>query len=272
MSDAHQLESALLNLAINARDAMAEGGTLTIATADRALTRRDLAGHDEVEPGHYVEIAVTDTGAGMSPDVLARAFEPFFTTKPTGQGTGLGLSQVYGFVRQSGGLVQLESEPGHGAAVRLFLPRHEPSSEARRETGEAPSDAGRPAGAAGKTVLVVDDVETVRDQIAETLREMGCAVLEAADGPAGLRILERSGRLDLLVTDVGLPGLNGRQLADAARAKRPTLPVLLITGYAGAALENMRLGPGMGILAKPFSLDALAARVSAMLEDEPARV
>ena len=261
LCDANQLESALLNLAINARDAMPDGGTLTLATAERRLGRADLIGQEGAGPGDYVEIAVSDTGEGMTPEVAARAFEPFFTTKPIGQGTGLGLSQLYGFVHQSDGLVRLESEPGKGTTIRLYLPR--------RDLAAPPgADASRPMEGrlgSGGTVLVVEDESNVRALVAEALREQGYEVLEAADGPSGLRLLLSGKRVDVLVTDVGLPGLNGRQLADAARERRPGLPVLFITGYAGHALEG-QLAPGMQVIGKPFALDALTTKIRAMLE------
>ncbi|HYZ64512.1 MAG TPA: PAS domain S-box protein [Acetobacteraceae bacterium] len=268
--DPNQLESALLNLAINARDAMPNGGNLLIATSDRHLTRADLGPDQEVEPGDYIEITVKDDGVGMARDVLARAFEPFFTTKPTGQGTGLGLSQLYGFVRQSGGLVRLESAPGKGTAVHMFLPRS-PEPAPSREEDHAGLATAEPAVAppARGTVLVVDDEEAVRAQIADALREQGLTVLEAADGPAGLRIVHSGAGVDVLVTDVGLPGLNGRQLAEAARELRPGLPVLLITGYAGSMLEEGELAPGLAVLHKPFALETLAEKVRAVLQAAP---
>jgi CheY-like chemotaxis protein len=263
-SDPNQLESALLNLAINARDAMPQGGTLTIASTDRHMTAETLTPHDQAEPGDYVEIRVTDTGVGMSADVLARAFEPFFTTKPIGTGTGLGLSQLYGFVRQSGGFVRLESAPAKGTTVRMFLPRDDGTTLAPPPTPPAP--VGVPTvSAQGRTVLVVEDEEGVRQQIADTLHELGCTVLQAIDGPSGLRVVQSDAALDLLVTDVGLPGLNGRQLAEAARLDRPHLPVLMITGYAGAMPIDLTLPEGMQILVKPFQLAVLTERVSAML-------
>ena len=263
--DAAQLESAILNLAINARDAMPEGGTLSIATADRLLTPADLADQEGTTPGDFVEITVADTGLGMSADVLARAFEPFFTTKPTGAGTGLGLSQVYGFVRQSGGVVRVESELGRGAAVRLYLPASE-----QAETATAPrastTTADQVITGAQKTVLVVEDVETIRAQMVEALRDMGCLVLEAGDGHEGFRVLQSDASIDLLITDVGLPGMNGRQLADAGRALRPALPVLMVTGYANKAFGGTPLPAGMEVLAKPFTLDVLAAKIGVMLQ------
>nr|WP_294524715.1 ATP-binding protein [uncultured Rhodopila sp.] len=272
LCDANQLESALLNLTLNARDAMPEGGRLTIATRERTLTLADIPDDDDVAPGAYVEIAVTDTGCGMTPDVMARAFEPFFTTRPIGSGTGLGLglSQVYGFVRQSGGFVRLESEPGAGTTVRLFLPRSEVQRAAAKQprptAGPAKPAAERAPEAAGRTVLVVDDEDRVRVMIAEALRDIGCCVQEAEDGLAGLQLARGLEKLDLLVTDIGLPGLNGRKLAQEARRAKPNLPILLITGYAGTALEEMELAPGMEIMHKPFALHDLTARIRVMMD------
>jgi signal transduction histidine kinase/CheY-like chemotaxis protein len=265
LCDANQLESALLNLAINARDAMPDGGTLTIATADRHVGPAELTAADDAAPGDYVELAVTDTGTGMTPEVMARAFEPFFTTKAIGQGSGLGLSMIYGFARQSGGFVRLESAPGQGATLRLYLPRSAaPAPQPAVEAIAAPVAPSPPT--RGAQVLVVEDEPTVRGLIVATLRDAGCDVTEAGDGPAGLAMARAAARIDLLITDVGLPGLNGRQLAEAVRASRPDLPVLLITGYAGKALEDMTLPPGMEVIVKPFGLDVLTAQVGAMLE------
>jgi PAS domain S-box-containing protein len=269
--DANQLENALLNLAINARDAMPDGGTLRIASADRTLTQADLADQEGAAPGCYVEIAVSDTGVGMSADVLARAFEPFFTTKPIGQGTGLGLSQLYGFIRQSGGFVRLESELGRGTIVRLFLPRHDevdPATVPRADQDAAALDGSATAAACG-TILLVEDEDAVRFMVAEALRDLGCEVLEASDGPSGLRIVQSREPVDLLVTDVGLPGLNGRQLAEAARQAWPGLPVLFISGYAAKVFGPADLAPGMELIPKPFALDTLTARVRAILEASP---
>ncbi len=264
--DPNQLENVLLNLAINARDAMPEGGRLTIGTADVQLREADVAGQDGASPGDYVEISVADTGTGMDEVTRAHAFEPFFTTKPIGQGTGLGLSQLYGFVRQSDGAVRLDSVLGQGTTVRLYLPRHEPAQVQPEDP--APEGKPEPAGA-GETVLLVEDEEGVRAVAAEHLREFGYTVLEAPDGPEALGLLHSDVRVDVLVTDVGLPGgLNGRQVADAARGRRPSLPVLFITGFAGDALEG-QLAPGMEIIGKPFALSALAAKVQAILEAAP---
>ena len=280
LCDANQLENGLINLAINARDAMPDGGMLTITTADRVLTRADLPGQDDegydaAKPGEYVAISVADTGAGMTPEVLERAFEPFFTTKPIGKGTGLGLSQLYGFVRQSGGLVRLTSQPGDGTAATLYLPRYheadcKPSAPAKPNLDLHGLSARGRIRMSG-TVLVVDDERIVRSQISETLRRMGCTVVEADDGPSGLKIVESYDRLDMVVTDVGLPGLDGRQLADAARLLRPGMPVLLITGYAGKAVDTLDLPPGIEMLQKPFSLDAIRSRVCAMLDAQLVR-
>ncbi|WP_338663241.1 PAS domain S-box protein [Pararoseomonas sp. SCSIO 73927] len=256
--DPNQLENALLNLCINARDAMPAGGRITVATENRRLDGAAGAASG-LAAGDYVELRVTDTGTGMAPEVVERAFDPFFTTKPMGQGTGLGLSMIYGFVRQSGGGVRAESEPGRGTTMSLLLPRHEGEAEAE---AAAPRPDLQRAGA-GETVLVVDDEATVRMLVAEVLEELGYAAVEAADGASGLKVLQSDMRVDLLVTDVGLPGgMNGRQLADAARALRPGVKVLFITGYAeGAVIGHERLEPGMHVLTKPFALDTLGARI-----------
>ena len=263
LCDPNQMESALLNLAINARDAMPGGGRLRIVSRDVVLTAAELIGQDGAQPGPYVELAVADTGSGMSEATRARALEPFFTTKPLGQGTGLGLSQIYGFVRQSGGVVRLDSTPGQGTTVLLYLPK-QASTDKQGEPPAPQSVQGDAAGTA--TVLLVEDQDDVRAVVAERLREHGYVVLEAGDGSAAMPLLRSEARVDLLVTDVGLPGgLNGRQIADAARERRPGLSVLFITGYAGGALEG-QLAPGMQVIGKPFALDALAAKVRMMLE------
>jgi PAS domain S-box-containing protein len=262
--DRNQLENALLNLCINARDAMPMGGRLAIETAnvvldDRAGNERDLPG------GEYVTLSVTDTGTGMTTDVIAQAFDPFFTTKPLGQGTGLGLSMIYGFARQSGGQVWIESDVGHGTTMRIYLPRHAADADGV-EGGDAPVTVGRSA--RGGVVLVVDDEPTIRMLVAEELQETGYTVLEASDGPSALKVLSTAGHIDFLVTDVGLPGgMNGRQIADLARVQRPHLLVLFITGYApNAAVGSGNLDDGMAILTKPFEIEQLVARVQEMLE------
>ena len=263
--DASQLESALLNLCINARDAMPDGGRITIETANKWLDER--AGRErDLPPGQYLSLCVTDTGVGMTPDVIARAFDPFFTTKPIGQGTGLGLSMVYGFARQSGGQVRIYSEVGQGTTMCLYFPRH--FGDASENTSDI--DSARATRAlAGKTVLIVDDEPTVRMLVIDVLEDLGFTVLEAGDGAAGLRILQSDTPVDLLVSDVGLPGgMNGRQLADAARTVRPDLKVLFITGYAeNAIIGNSQLGPGMRVLTKPFVVETFASRVLEMIEE-----
>ena len=261
--DPSQLENSLLNLCINARDAMPEGGKLTIETANKWLDER-AARERELPPGQYVSLCVTDSGTGMTPEVIARAFDPFFTTKPLGQGTGLGLSMIYGFVRQSGGQVRIYSELGKGTTMCLYFPRHMGKVEEEDAPGNEMVERGF-----GETVLVVDDEPTVRMLIAEVLVEKGYYnILEAGDGPSALKILESDRRIDLMITDVGLPGgMNGRQVADAARSSRPDLKVLFITGYAeNAAVGNGHLDPGMEILAKPFAMSTLANKVREMIE------
>ena len=276
--DPNQLESALLNLAINARDAMPNGGSVLIETEHVALNPADTAAWEGAEPGDYVRVCVADTGCGMPPDVLEHAFEPFFTTKPDGQGTGLGLSQLYGFIRQSQGVVRLESQVGKGTSVHLYLPRSssdEPEIPAPSGDQEAAHTATEHGGAA--TVLLVEDEGTVRAAAAEALRQAGFTVIEAKDGHDGLNILrqvfdrKKGQRLDLLVADIGLPGgLNGRQLADAARSIAADLPILLITGYAGGALHGHgQLERGMALLVKPFELSALTERVRRLLKAVP---
>lgn len=261
--DPHQLENALLNLCINARDAMPTGGRLTIETANRWMDERGAALLD-LEPGQYVSLCVSDTGPGMSRDVIERAFDPFFTTKPTGQGTGLGLSMVYGFARQSGGQVRIYSEPGQGAMVCIYLPRSEASAD---EAETVPERIDLPKAQAGETVMIVDDEPTVRMLVTEILHDLGYQAIEAADGPSGLKILQSDARIDLLVTDVGLPGgMNGRQLADAARVGRPDLKVLFITGYAeNAVVGNGQLDSGMHVMTKPFEMAALSERIRGLI-------
>jgi PAS domain S-box-containing protein len=256
--DPNQLENALLNLCINARDAMPDGGSLIIETANCPLDDTQAKAL-ELQPGAYVSLSVADTGSGMTEDVIACAFDPFFTTKPIGEGTGLGLSMVYGFVRQSGGQARISSEPGKGTQVSLYLPRY------AGENGVAEPHDGRqtaPRGD-GETVLVVDDEPSLRMLVTEVLEGLGYSVVEAADGASGLRILESGRRVDLLITDVGLPGgMNGRQLADAGLVARPDLKILFITGYAeNAVIGEGQLKPAMHIVTKPFSLETLGRRI-----------
>ena len=263
--DPNQLENALLNLAINARDAMPDGGRLTVETGNRWMDER-AARERDLPPGQYLSLCVSDTGTGMAPDIVARAFDPFFTTKPLGQGTGLGLSMIYGFARQSGGQVRIYSEVGEGTMVCIYLPRH------YGEGGEAAAGSDRsgevPRAIDGETVLVVDDEPTVRMLVADVLSDLGYAAIEAEDGAAGLRVLQGGARVDLLITDVGLPGgMNGRQVADAARVLRPGLKVLFITGYAeNAVVGNGHLDPGMEVLTKPFTIDDLADRIRGLID------
>jgi len=263
--DPNQLENALLNLCINARDAMPDGGRLTIETGNRWLDQR-AARERDLPPGQYVSVCVSDTGTGMAPEVTARAFDPFFTTKPIGMGTGLGLSMVYGFVRQSGGQARIYSEPSQGTMVCLYLPRH----HGEAENVDTPHElAEAPRAEQGETVLVVDDEPTVRMLVTEVLGDLGYTAIEAADGPAGLKVLQSNTRIDLLVTDVGLPGgMNGRQMADAARERRPELRVLFITGYAeNAVLNHGHLDPGMHVMTKPFAMEALASRIKELIAE-----
>ncbi len=261
--DPGQLENALLNLCINARDAMPDGGRITIETANKWMDEAGAHQHD-MPPGQYLSLCVSDTGTGMSADLMTKVFEPFFTTKPIGEGTGLGLSMVYGFARQSGGQVRIYSEVGEGTTVCLYLPRHygdADDADVARQLAEV-ERAGQ-----GETVLIVDDEPSVRMLVTEVLEDLGYTAIEAADSASGLKVLQSDVRIDLLVTDVGLPGgMNGRQMADAARERRPDLKVLFITGYAeNAVLGNGHLRPGMQVLTKPFVLETLATRIKDLI-------
>ena len=261
--DPSQLENALLNLCINARDAMSpDGGRLTIETANKWLDDR-AARERELPPGQYVSLCVTDTGTGMTPGVIAHAFDPFFTTKPLGQGTGLGLSMIYGFVRQSGGQVRIYSEIGKGTTMCLYLPRY--VGEVQIDERETLTDTGH---GDGQIVLVIDDEPTIRMLVVEVLEESGYKAIEASDGPSGLRILQSNARIDLLISDVGLPGgMNGRQVADAARLTRPDLKVLFISGFAeNAVVGNGHLDVGMEVITKPFEMTSLASKIHDSLE------
>jgi signal transduction histidine kinase/CheY-like chemotaxis protein len=266
--DASQLENALLNLCLNARDAMPEGGRLTMKTTNVRLDKK-AARERDLAPGQYVSLCVTDTGTGMSPEVLTKAFEPFFTTKPTGEGTGLGLSMVYGFAKQSGGQVDITSAVEQGTTVRVYLPRHRGATEAReasQEDGSAEAMA-RPSPGQGETVLLVEDEPTVRMLIADILDDLGYSAIEASDSMAGLKVLQSDVRIDLLVTDVGLPGgMNGRQMAEAGRVSRPDLKVLFVTGYAeNSLLRHGQLPPGMEVQTKPFEVEAMATHIREMI-------
>jgi PAS domain S-box-containing protein len=261
--DAHQLESALLNLAVNARDAMPNGGKLTIETANSYFDEAYATHFPELKPGEYVVICVTDTGTGMSPDTLVRAFEPFFTTKPIGQGTGLGLSQVYGFVKQSGGHVKLYSEVGEGTTVKLYLPRLLAPLQDEQEARAPILMSGGPH----EVVLVVEDDDDVRMFTTESLRDVGFTVLETSDAPSALRMLEHHPEVQLLFTDVGLPGINGAQLVAEVKLRRPDVKVLFTTGYARNAIVHQgRLDPGVELITKPFTRSQLASRIRDVLD------
>ncbi|MBD9397925.1 PAS domain-containing protein [Pseudomonas sp. PDM11] len=264
--DASQLENALLNLCINARDAMPGGGRIKIETANRWMDREVARTHDLTE-GQYLALSVTDTGVGMTPEVIAKAFDPFFTTKPIGHGTGLGLSMIYGFAKQSGGQARISSEVGVGTTLTLYLPRYFGSVDAACE--ELYSSAVE-LSERGETILVVDDEPTIRILLVEALSERGYSVIEAADSVAGLKVLRSDVHIDLLISDVGLPGgMNGRQMADAGRELRPGLKTLFITGYAAnAAIGDGHLQPGMQVITKPFSVDSLTTRVQELIDAE----
>ena len=262
-ADQTELEAALLNLAINARDAMPEGGKLTIEAANTYLDDAYCRQNSELRPGQYVQISVSDTGAGMPKEVVDRAFEPFFTTKQPGQGTGLGLSQVYGFVKQSGGHIKIYSEVGEGTTIKIYLRRH----------GASGVDAPVPApeaivGRRGETVLVAEDDADVRAYVVETLESLGYRVLGAADANGALQAMQRSRRIDLLLTDVVMPGVSGRKLAEEAQRRQPDLKVLFMTGYSRNAIVHQgRLDPGVDLIQKPLTTDGLAAMVRKVLDE-----
>jgi len=260
--DPNQMENALLNLAINARDAMPDGGTLRIASSNESFDASQASIRD-LEAGQYVRVTISDSGTGMPPEVQARAFDPFYTTKPIGKGTGLGLSMIYGFVRQSQGSIRIDSQVGKGTTIEICLPRFHGSLEpaVRNEGAVGAGHAG-----SNEVVLVVEDEDIVRLLVAEVLKDLGYRALEASDGGAGLRIVQSPQRIDLLITDIGLPGVNGRQLAHAARATRSNLKVLFMTGYAESAATGELLDEGMHIISKPFSMDNLAAKIREVIE------
>ncbi|MCF5722780.1 ATP-binding protein [Pseudomonas syringae] len=261
-ADPNQLESALLNLVINARDAMPNGGSLRVETTNRHLDSVFTAAYGTLKPGDYVELSVSDTGCGIPEGLMSRVFDPFFTTKPIGQGTGLGLSMIYGFARQSHGHVTIHSEVDKGTTVSLFLPRF---------IGEIVADVATdpamlPFAQAGETVLIVEDDPAVRVLVSAVLKELGYSFVEAGDATAALPIIESDQRIDLMISDVGLPGMNGRQLAEIGRQLRPDLKVLFITGYAEhAAVRGGFLDPGMQLITKPFTFDLLTAKVREMI-------
>ena len=261
LSDPNQFENAILNLAINSRDAMPHGGRITIKTANETVMATDLSHHQIELPGSYVVISVADTGTGMTPDTVAKAFEPFFTTKPIGQGTGLGLSMIYGFVRQSGGYVRIDSEVGRGTTVALLLPRAS-TTAAKLEADQTQL----PTQGNGETVLVVEDDPTVRLLIVEVLDQLGYLHYQAGDANEALAVVNSAAQIDLMVSDVGLPGLDGRELALLAQKARPDLKVLFVTGYSEKARERANLlGPNMDILLKPFALGTLGLKIKEMI-------
>jgi signal transduction histidine kinase/CheY-like chemotaxis protein len=268
-ADGAQLENAIVNLAVNARDAMPDGGRLTIETANTDLDDRYAASHAEVTPGQYVLVSLTDTGTGMPPEVAERAFDPFYTTKGVGKGTGLGLSQVFGYVKQSGGHVKIYSEVGQGTTIKIYLPRH--------RGGAVPADVQRiggdmmPAGDPGLVVLVVEDEQQVRHMSVDALRELGYTVVQAGDAGQALEQIAAQPRIDLLFTDIMMPEMNGRQLADKARELRPGIRVLFTTGYTrNAVVHNGMLDAGVAFLPKPFTMAQLATKVRAVLDGQGA--
>ncbi|EJL95883.1 putative protein with fused histidine kinase and response regulator receiver domain [Pseudomonas sp. GM102] len=261
-ADPNQLESALLNLVLNARDAMPDGGKLLVKTSNQHLDTAFTEAHSNLQPGDYIVLSVTDTGYGMPQSTINRAFDPFFTTKPIGQGTGLGLSMIYGFSKQSGGHVSIHSEVGKGTTVSLFLPRFSGAlpQDTRVDAQQAPYARD------GETVLIVEDDPAVRVLVSAVLSELGYAFVEACDADSAVPILDSGQRIDLLISDVGLPGMNGRQLAEIGRQYRPDLKVLFITGYAEhAAVRGGFLDPGMQMITKPFTFDLLTAKVREMI-------
>jgi len=257
--DVNQLESALINLVINARDAMPHGGRITLSTSGFRQSSKPDPQRRGLSEGEYVLLRVSDTGTGMAPDVIERAFEPFFTTKPIGQGTGLGLSMVYGYIKQAKGYIHIESEPGVGTNVSLYLPAYQGEMTPTQREPE-----GLPQGT-GETILVVEDEPVVRSLVVEVLNDLGYATLEASEATEALTITESTQRIDLLISDVGLPGMNGRQMAEIVRQQRPGLKVLFATGYAESFAANDVLGPNMGVITKPFAIDAFANKVGEML-------
>ena len=257
--DVNQLESAVINLVINARDAMPHGGRVTLSTRSFQMGSTPDPARRGLTEGEYVLLSVADTGTGMAPEVIERAFEPFFTTKQIGQGTGLGLSMVYGYIKQAKGYIQLESKPFDGTSVYLYLPVHHGAmSPVKVEPERTPQGTG-------ETILVVEDEPVVRSLVVEVLNDLGYETLEAGEASEALEITESQQRIDLMVSDVGLPGMNGRQLAEIVRQQRPGLKVLFATGYAESFAANDLLGPDMAVMTKPFAIDAFALKVGEML-------
>jgi CheY-like chemotaxis protein len=263
-ADTQQLENAILNIAINARDAMPDGGKLTIETANAYLDEAYCRDNPEVEPGQFAMIAITDTGFGMTPDVAARAFEPFFTTKSTGKGTGLGLSQVYGFIKQSRGHIKVYSEPGAGTTVKIYLPRLAAEAVDIKRGAQPPPRTGDRS----EIILVVEDDALMRRLATEALHELGYTVFDADGAASALATLDRVVDVKLLFTDVVMPEVNGKKLAEEALRRRPGLKVLFATGYTPTAVVHGGvLDQGVNLISKPFTLDQLAARVRAILDE-----
>ncbi|WP_150290089.1 CHASE3 domain-containing protein [Sphingobium estronivorans] len=263
--DASQLEAAIINLCVNSRDAMPTGGRLTIETANAHLDDAYVAAHEDVAAGQYVMVSVTDTGTGMPPEVVERAFDPFFTTKGVGKGTGLGLSQVFGFIKQSRGHVKIYSEPGEGTIIKVYMPRHYGPETAVGTMAASSTELPRARGE--EIILVVEDEERVRHMSVDSLRELGYTIVQASDGEQALEMLAIQPRIDMLFTDIVMPGINGRVLADRARETRPGLKILYTTGYTrNAIVHNGMLDPGVSFLAKPFTLDQLAWKVRQVLD------
>jgi len=261
-ADASELESTLLNLALNARDAMPNGGKLTIETSNAYLDDEYCRHNTSVRPGQYVLVAVSDNGAGMSPETLERAFEPFFTTKETGKGTGLGLSQVYGFIKQSNGHVKIYSEPGEGTTIKLYLPRHEGEESATPADEQPGSYRGH-----GETILIVEDDDGVRQYAAEILRDLNYQIIEAKDSAAALRLLDADKKFDLLLTDVVLPGKNGRELANEVERRRPGTKIIFMTGYSRNAIVHQgRLDAGTELISKPLLEGTVARKIRQVLD------
>ena len=261
--DQGEIESAILNLAINARDAMPKGGRLTIETSNAHLDDLYVQTNPDAKPGQYVLIGVSDTGSGMPADIIAKAFDPFFTTKPVGKGTGLGLSQIHGFIKQSGGHVRIYSEAGVGTTVKMYLPRRLGDEAAVSQPPEVTAQAIAAEGSLEQVILVVEDEDGVRRMSVETLRALGYTVRHASDGPTALRLMEELGQVALLFTDVVMPGMTGKQLAEAAAARWPDLPVLYTTGYTrNAVVHGGIVDPGVALLPKPFTVEQLAAKVN----------
>src|SRR5690606_15915844 len=262
--DANQMENALLNLAINARDAMPQGGTITFETSNLVLDASSSS-TCELKPGEYVCLKVSDTGEGMSEEVKARVFEPFFTTKPIGKGTGLGLSMIYGFVKQAEGSIQIHSEPGKGTSIEICLPRYDGSVHTDEPDSEL--DLDKRAGL-GEVVLVVEDEGVVRMLVVEVLKDLGYYALEAENAASAIKILESTQRIDLLITDIGLPDISGDEVARLAVARRKKLKVLFMSGYADKATNPAFLEEGREIITKPFNMDVMAARIRQIIQND----